>query len=393
MGQTAQAQSMDDWAAKNIAGSFADSNEAASKLKAAAEHCHLIGGVTVCPMPEGYEVQIVVVPINKERTYAIKGQPNNKGIGKSTLMTLATAAGVEWTVSRRVDDGRDPRFCHWHVEGRYPLIDGTFRTIEGDRDIDLREGADQIAGKSANEVGQLRQNLVRNAITKSKLRALREGFGVDQGMPIPELEKPFVFAKAVFTGRSSDPRIRRMFAAVIAQKQLLASQALFGGPSLPSGPPPVAALPTGFDIDEPPGMGDIADSSITEDGEVIDMPTQEAPPTATPIPAPPAPPTPPQTTQRQPPPRRSSEPRRSSGDGVWPWEPRRDGDPGKGTPLSEVDDRHLERLAKYYDENPGDERWAAKNAALASEARDIVASRQSGGSGPIGDGWDDPNRY
>jgi len=175
--QAARQQTINDWAAQEIAGSFADSDDAGRRLKSAAENCHLIGGVTVCPMPEGYEVQIVVVPINKDRTYAIKGQPNNKGIGKSTLMTLATAAGVEWTVSRRVDDGRDPRFCHWHAEGRYPLIDGTYRTIEGDRDIDLREGSDQIAGKSDNEVAQLRQNLLRNAITKAKLRALREGFG------------------------------------------------------------------------------------------------------------------------------------------------------------------------------------------------------------------------
>jgi len=384
MGQTAQAQSMDDWAAKNIAGSFADSNEAASKLKAAAEHCHLIGGVTVCPMPEGYEVQIVVVPINKERTYAIKGQPNNKGIGKSTLMTLATAAGVEWTVSRRVDDGRDPRFCHWHVEGRYPLIDGTFRTIEGDRDIDLREGADQIAGKSANEVGQLRQNLVRNAITKSKLRALREGFGVDQGMPIPELEKPFVFAKAVFTGRSSDPRIRRMFAAVIAQKQLLASQALFGGPSLPSGPPPVAALPTGFDIDEPPGMGDIADSSITEDGEVIDAPAQEVP---TPIPAPPAPPPAPPARQQQPPPRRPSEP------AVCRFGKQ------KGVPLSKLSDNDLEwyagALQKSVDD-PSKAQWREYNERDLRAAHDEMAAR-SATPEPVGDGYDnrpnDPDAY
>ena len=377
MAQAARQQSINDWAAQEIAGSFADANEASKRLKAAAENCHLIGGMTVCPMPEGYEVQIIVVPINKDRCYDIKGQPNAKGIGKSTLMTLSNAAGVEWVVSRRIDDGRDPRFCHWHVEGRYPLIDGTYRMIEGDRDVDLREGADQIAGKTAGEIAALRQNMMRSAITKAKLRALREGFGVDQGMPIPELDKPFVFAKAVFTGRSSDPKIRRMFAAVIAQKQLMASQALFGGAPALMAPAPLAQLPSGFNMQEPPGM----DLDYDDDGEVIDMPA--APP---PGPAP-APPTPPPARQ-SPPPQRGSAPRQSGG-GVWPWASKRAGDPEKGAALSSVSDVALGRLISYYEKNPGDERWAAKNAALSAEAQAILDSRSGGGNEPVGDGFDD----
>lgn len=381
MGQAAKQQTIDDWAANNIAGSFADADEAGKRLRSAAEHCHLIGGATVCPMPEGYEVQIIVVPINKDRCYDIKGQPNAKGIGKSTLMTLGAAAGVEWTVSRRIDDGKDPRYCHWHVEGRYPLIDGTYRMIEGDRDIDLREGADQIAGKTSGEIAALRQNLMRSAITKAKLRALREGFGVDQGMPLAELDKPFVFAKAVFTGRSTDPRIRRMFASLIAQKQLLAAQALYGGaPTLTAGVRPLAALPAAFDMQEP-----IETVDYDEDGEVIDMPSAPTPMSAPPVSAP-----------RQPPPKRDSQPRGNGGGGVWPWPSKRDGDPEKGAALVDVVDSHLERLIAYYEKNPGDERWASKNAALAAEARAIIDSRAGGKPekpAPEYDRGDNPDNY
>jgi hypothetical protein len=374
MGQAARQQSIDDWAAQNIAGSFSDADEASKRLRSAAEHCHLIGGMTVCPMPEGYEIQIIVVPINKDRTYPIKGNEGARGIGKGTLMTLATAAGVEWTVSRRMDDGRDPRYCHWHVEGRYPLIDGTYRSIEGDRDVDLRDGSDQMAGKSEKEIAGLRQNTIRNAITKAKLRAIREGFGVDQGMLIPELDKPFVFAKAVFTGRSSDPRVRRMFAAVIAQKQIMAAQALYGGaPALMASAAPIASLPA--------GMGAGMDVDYDDEGEVIDMP-------AAPAPGPP----PPQAPARQsPPPQRGSAPRQSGGGGVWPWAAKRDGDPEKGDSLSNVGDEHLERLISYYEKNPGKPEWHAKNAALQDEARAIIASRSGSepAHAPVGDGYDD----
>lgn len=129
----------------------------------------------------------------------------------------------------------------------------------------------------------LRVNTVRSAITKAKLRAIREAFGVSQGLLEDDLYRPFVFAKSIFTGRSSDPRIRMMFAQVIAQQQLAATSALYGAPlrQLGSAPAPIGVLQahaSAADID-PEDDGELVDDY----GEVHSEPAQTSapPPVAT----------------------------------------------------------------------------------------------------------------
>lgn len=278
-----------DWATRNVAGTYANAEQAASKLRLAAQHCHLIGGAAITPQIEGHDVQVTVIPINRADCYPIQmpkqkeGEPPpvpRKGIPKSTLMQIANAAGVEWDAPVRLDDGRDPYYCLFQVKGRYMTIDGTYRPIVGERDVDLRDGSDQIGGKSEFAVRELRANMIRSAITKAKLRALRDAFGVSQGMPETEIDKPFVFAKAVFTGRSSNPQTAQMFAQVIAYKQLAASAALYGGTM------PTLQLPA---YQEGPRQLQARVVEYTEEGEMIEHAPQAPGPMAPPPPPPPRP--------------------------------------------------------------------------------------------------------
>lgn len=349
-------ESTTDWAINNLAGTYTDAASVARKLREAAKYCHLIGGAAITPAIEGHDVQIVVIPINMAETYPIKGRegdPVKRGIGKSTIMTIANAAGVEWEPPQRVDDGSIPRYCQIHVRGRYRTIDGAWRPVEGDRDMDLRDGSDEIADRKPGEVAAWRANMLRNAITKAKLRALREAFGVSQGMLVEELEKPFVFAKAIFTGRSNDPRLQLLFGQVIALQQLAASAAMYGGKM------PELVLPSA----EPPRQLTAHVVDVTPDGEVVESPPQRrAPPSPSP----------------------SAGPRPQNGSGnsrpgpaVWPWKSRQEGDPEKGTPIEKIETPDLERLIAYCDKKAAEGgQYADRDAALAQAARDVVAKRQ-----------------
>lgn len=236
-------ESKADWAVKTLAGTYSDPLVVAEKMKLAAEHCHLVGGLSSVPLIEGYDVMITVVPIDLAHTYPTN--PSAKkvahghqlakdddepkwGIGKPTLMLLAGAALLQWLGATRTDDGKDPRYAHIHVDGRYRGIDNMWRPVPGDRDCDLRDGSDQIKNKSPDEVDALRANMLRSTETKAKLRAIREAFGVPSSMTREELEKPFVFARQVFTGRSSNPANRDMFAVGIAIEHLGGVIAAFG---------------------------------------------------------------------------------------------------------------------------------------------------------------------
>lgn len=354
-------QSVADWAVQNIAGTYADAAEASQRLRAASSSCHVIGGVTICPLPEGHEVQIIVIPINKWDCYRFKKEqkpedgPPRFGIPKATLMTLANAAGVEWIVTERRDDGADPHYAHYRVVGRYMQIDGTYRPIEDERDSDFRTNSEQIRNKSENEVSALRANIVRATITKARLRALRAAFGVAHGMPEPELEKPFVLSKAIFTGRSDDKKVRRLFAAVIAQQKLAATMALYGAGA--AGQSAAGMLPAFVQ-----GLKDDDDSEVPRlhaAPTVLDAVGSQVGPYSAPT-----------HGNARHADQRSTEP-------VWPWAPKKDGDPKRGTPLREVPLDDLTRLIAYCEKasNNPDNQWAARDAALARAAREVLAER------------------
>lgn len=409
-------ESTTDWAKREIAGSFSDPAEAAERLRMAAEHCHLIGGAAMCPLIEGHEIVIAVVPINREQCYptnnAAKGkaprhgevqEPPKWGIGKADLMTIATAAAVEWTYSKRQDDARDPRYCHWKVRGHYRLIDGTFREIEGDRDIDARDNSDEMASKTDNQIAAIRETLVRNAITKSKLRAIREGFGIPHAMGDEDLKKPFVLSRMIFTGRSADPEVRRLFAGVIAQQQLAASAALYGRGVVPMIASPASVAPVGALGPAPVTMHEIEEPPESEPapapGSVDEAPPTPRSPVASPSPPPrspaaaPPPPPPPAATQS----RSTSAPRKASpprGGWVMP------GKPGKGNagkPLSEADDRSLEwwidRLQSNLDNGDTPKKYVERDRGLLAAMREELDRRHGVVPDDEEPEFDDEERY
>jgi len=255
------------WATQNVAGSYSSMTDVTLKLKeAAARGCRIIGGMSVMPLPLGHEVCVTVVPIEEASLYPINksakafvegGQDAiNKldkkdqemprwGLGKSIIMSIATAAGVEWTYRKRIDDQSDPYFCEVEVKGRYKQVDGTFRDIGQTCDMDFRAGSAQIAGKTEAGIAQLRATIRRKAETGAKLRALREAFGIEHGIPDNQIDRPFVFVRVVMTGRTDDPELRKLFGMMFVQQHLAASGALFGQmtPMLPTiGDAPIGQL-------------------------------------------------------------------------------------------------------------------------------------------------------
>ena len=368
-----------EWAQRQIAGSFADADEAAKRLQLAARHCHLVGGASICPFKEGHEIVISVVPINRANCYptnpAAKAidrgdqpkpdmDPPKWGVGKADLMALAAAAAVEWTDCIRLDDGRDPRFCHYRVEGRYRQIDGSWRPIGDDRDVDVRDGSDQIGGMSDLRIASIRENMIRLAITKARLRALRGGFGIAHSMSEEELGKPFVFSRMVFTGRSNDPEVRRLFASVIAQQQLMATAALYGPAAmslLGGSPQPVAALRPAA-----PSAGPAWDVAPEADDDV--PPSDPPPPPAS---APRAAPSPPPPASK---PRSNGNARPPRGGWAIP------GGRSKGTPLDKAEDKDLEywagRIGGDLEAGKTDERFRSRDEALLAAMKAEMAKRR-----------------
>lgn len=394
MSQSNTRRSTSEWAAQEIAGSFASADEAAKRLRMAASHCHLIGGATLAPLVVGHEIVISVIPIHRARCYPANpgarkldqgkqatpedGTPK-WGIGKSDLMNLANAAGVEWTKLERLDDGSHPFFVWIRAHGRYRQIDGTWRPIFDDRDSDFQDGSAQLNGKTENEIKQLRSNILRSTITKARLRAVRGAFGLDHGMDAEDLEKPFVFSRMVFTGRDADPEIRRLFAATIAQAQLAATAALYGPPPsglLGPGAPLMAALPQraaarpAFSTD---GHGIV---DCDEEGMAVERPssptgTAGAPPPAAPPQSPPPPPQP------------QTPPAAAAGNGGAVKPPRGGwvipGGKSRGTTLAQASDNDLtywaERISSDLASGNCKPDFRARDEALVKAMRDELARR------------------
>lgn len=226
------------WAQDTISGSCATADEARTKLRSAAGRCHIVGGSSSIVLPIGHDVIITVVPIIFEETYQTSKpkpakpgevpQEERRGIGKSTLMQVAAAAGVQWMQSFRLPPMGDPLFVRWKAVGGYRDLTGQFRLIEGDRDSDFRDNSPQIAGKTPGDIAGLRSNIMRSTATKAKLRAIREAFGIPASMTLSELQKPFVVARLVMTGNVADRQDRAVFINALVQQSTVSAGMLYG---------------------------------------------------------------------------------------------------------------------------------------------------------------------
>lgn len=242
----AQSRQLARASTEGLAGSWADGAALSAQLAKLQEAANLVTPATTAPsLPEGCEVAVSLVKISDADTYSTGG--GKKGLSKTALEQIAGAAGVTWdpALCRRVDDRRDPHYCAVEVVGYVRGFDGSVRTITGDKELDLREGspnADAIRSKARDgkdaekQLREMRQHIQSHAYSKAKLRAIRS-LGVRTGYTDAELAKPFAVARLMFTGRTSDPELRREFARMQATAMMSGTSQLYGAPA------PAAALP------------------------------------------------------------------------------------------------------------------------------------------------------
>jgi hypothetical protein len=89
--------------------------------------------------------------------------------------------------------------------------------------------------------------------TMARLRAVRS-IGIRAAYGVEELRRPFLVARIVFTGRTSDPELRRAFALMGAQAALSSSRAIYG-PAMPwPAMPAMPAIAPPMETPEPPPL-------------------------------------------------------------------------------------------------------------------------------------------
>ena len=277
-----------------LIGSYGQATHIDSALRQASQDMHLVAPATSCgSIPEGTEVAISLVYVSADTSKGGPGDVAPMGGGKlslsgAVLKKIAAAAGVDWdpVQSRRLDNGRHPHYCHFRAVGRVRLFDGTWRTVTGEVEIDMRDGSPQIeamrqrAKEGANIDSQIRDTrlfLLRHAETKAKLRAIAD-MGVKRSYTESELSKPFAVARLMWTGRTSDPELRRVFAEKQFDAFHRSAHDLYGEPvrsasaALPAAHrAPAAALPSGGEGHDPPLVGDVPadDAAFDTYGESI----------------------------------------------------------------------------------------------------------------------------
>lgn len=267
-----------------FSGSSRDPSVITERLETAMASGHLVSPFTQCPtLPEGTEVAFSVVlvdsevdnrgfPVRAGEIYLIAG--GQYGVSKTPLNKIKVARGVVWDphLSRRLDNQSNAHYQRYYAFGYYQNFDGSYATIEGEKEIDLRDGsalckkiinakvskalqklpananaerrtaAEVAARRTAEEdINEARINITSNCQTKAELRAIRS-MGIKTSYTLEELKKPFIVTSIVWTGRTNDPDLKIPFAMKTADHFLGARNALFGQQAPPrqldAAPPP-----------------------------------------------------------------------------------------------------------------------------------------------------------
>lgn len=238
-----------------LTGTFADPGRANSVLARCAEVGHLISPATiVSALPPGIEISVssVLVDVPLE-TYEPPGS-SKRALSKVALDRIAGAAGVSWDASRSGVVDREENRCVFTVSGSVLLLDGREREIAGTREIDVRDGSatydamietsiakarrggsrdPEREGREAalNQIREIRKHLLSHTETKAALRAIRRGFSIRATYSVEELARPFLVVRPVFTGRTEDPELRRLFGQAVVDRFMGARERLYGPPA------------------------------------------------------------------------------------------------------------------------------------------------------------------
>jgi hypothetical protein len=258
--------------AAKLVGSYRDPSAVNTALANVAQRCHLLTPATnIGSLPEGCEIVLTAVTVDADRDcYTPKGS-QECALKGTKLAEIGKALGVSWIPSEcyRVDDGSSPYYCHYRVAGEYRAFDGQRVVITGEKQMDLRTGSATQLSLKDGELAMQRTHILSHAESKAKYRAIRST-GLRHAYTRAELEKPFVCARIMFTGRTEDPELRKLFAADISRSFMGGSQALYGESKQP------ARLPAGS---PPPPVGAV---SPDEDAAAIPTHGEEAPPASAP---------------------------------------------------------------------------------------------------------------
>jgi hypothetical protein len=237
----------------------------------AASHHIVSATTTVDCLPPACGVAVSYVLVNPStdkkgpgEVYALGG--GKVGLSGTTLSKIGNAAGVDWDPDKsgRLDNGSDPHYCHYRAVGYVRNFDGSKRTIDGEVEIDARDGSpqlDEITAKAkagdrdpASQILELRKFLLRHAESKAKNRAVASGCGLRRSYHPEELQKPFAVCRLMFTGQSDDPAERKMFAEKTADAMIGGMASMYGKP--PTQPAPAAhvahSAPQRFDTTNVP---------------------------------------------------------------------------------------------------------------------------------------------
>jgi len=189
-----------------VAGSFDDVQAINAKLREAAAVAHLISPATSCPrLAPGCIVSTCLVAIDPATDTHDVGM-GKRALLKTALLKLANAAGISWNpgASGRVDDGREPRVVHWHSEGAWRSLDGTWLPVVGDCMMDLRDGSAQVAKilesagdaeKGRKQLRDMRAKILEHAQSKAMLRGIRSALSIRSYTAAELQAKPFVVAR------------------------------------------------------------------------------------------------------------------------------------------------------------------------------------------------------
>jgi hypothetical protein len=232
-------------------------------------------------LPEGCAVAISMVRIDPVADgYPLTGNRNSPrpddriGLTKTAIERISAAAGASWIpgLTGRIDDARDPHYCHYQAWVRFQDLDGSFREYPGECEIDLRDGSPQVQdiirkaakpdrdGKTRDpqiQLAEARKFIQRQCASKAMLVALRRP-GLRHWYTREELQtKPFAVTKLFFHGRTEDPALKDLFGRIVAERFSNAVRQLSGTRAPRHSAPPVGTVPMtthGESLDDPDGM-------------------------------------------------------------------------------------------------------------------------------------------
>ena len=190
-------------------------------------------------------VRIDPDPVKKEVYKQKNGEFSHT---KHGIDKLAAAAGVlwDWRGCGRLDNGSDPRYCHYRMVGTAKDFDGTIRNYIGDKEVDLRDNSDQIANMTEKQIAKQREHVLSLAQSKASNRALRGLLQIKHSYSANELQYPFIVPKLGFRPDLNDPMIKQAYINQMFQANVSA----FGTPIVEAINPTRLSLPKGDEIED-----------------------------------------------------------------------------------------------------------------------------------------------